>query len=430
MKLYCIVLLFINLAISACEKEQESEQDANNIRIESYIKLKQKMDNGESITVLYLGGSITEGAFCEPLKGTNIHGKLYDYTSMSDWEQFSWRALTYDWLKKNYEKREGQFEMVNAAVGATHSELAAYRLENQVLKYAPDLLFIEFAINDGGKGLISNDPNANNSIYRTMSSIVRRVKEVNPDVAICIPVSTSRKPSEAFSLSRKHHIRFANQMHIPHVDIHDVYFNQSLPEGVTRDNVFDGPDNPGSNVHPSPLGHRAYAEGVERTLQKLLNGETIPFSADVYPFFEDYPNQPNYIPAQIITPSEGWQIGVNSEYNTATHVLKNANILVPVVENAPYILEFKGQSVLMWSEYHFTQGNRRGVLEVYVDDVLVKTFTGAEEVEEGEEPMIRLMPIIDNLDITKKHTLKLIPKNDANGEMLMGFYAICIDEGA
>jgi lysophospholipase L1-like esterase len=419
-----VLLILINLVVSACEQQQDF-----NIWVENYVKLKQKIDNGESVTVLYLGGSITEGACCAPLKGTNIHGKSYDYTSTSDREQFSWRALTFDWLKKNYEKREGQFKMINAAVGATHSELAAYRLEKQVIKYAPDLLFIEFAINDGGKGYISNDANADKSIYRTMSSIVRRVEKVNPDIAICIPVSTARKLKEGHSLSRKHHIQFANQMHIPHVDIHDVYFNQPLPEGVTRDNVFDGPDNPGSNVHPSPLGHRAYAEGVERTLHKLFSGETIAFSEDVYPFYDDYPNRTNYISAHSITPCGGWQIGVSSEYKIETHVLKDANILIPKIENAPFILEFEGQSVLIWSEYHFAQGNRRGVLEVYIDDKLVKTFTGAEEIKEGKKRMMRLMPIVDNLDTTKKHTLKLIPKNDANGEMLMGFYAICIDAG-
>ena len=396
-------------------------------RVANFVELKQKMENGEAITVLYLGGSITEGAFCEPLKGINMHGQVYDYTAMADAETYSWRALSYAWLKDNYETEDGQFTMVNAAVGATHSELAAYRLEKQVLNYAPDLLFVEFAINDGGKGYISNDPNANNSIYRTISSIVRRVEEANPEVAICIPVSTARKLSEAHSLSRKHHIRFANQMHIPYVDIHDVYFNQALPEGVTRDNVFDGPDNPGSGVHPSPLGHQAYAEGVERTLQSLFNGETISFSADMYPFFDDYPNQPNYIHAQDLTPPEGWKIALSSEYITETHVLKDANILMPTVENAPFILEFEGHSVLMWSAYHFTQGIRRGALEVYVDDELVKTFTGAEEIKEGETQLIRLMPIVDNLYYAKKHTLKLIPKKGKKGQMLMGLYAICID---
>ena len=33
---------------------------------------------------MYLGGSITEGAFCEPLKGINMHGQAYDYTAMED----------------------------------------------------------------------------------------------------------------------------------------------------------------------------------------------------------------------------------------------------------------------------------------------------------------------------------------------------------
>ena len=423
-KSYLIILLSVFLLFSFQESKAQNAK-----RIENYALLKQKMDSGESIKVLYLGGSITEGAFCEPLKGINIHSKSYDYTLMSDPEQFSWRALTFEWLKKNYEKQEGQFKMINAAVGATGSELASYRLDEHVLKYSPDLIFIEFAINDGGKGFISNDAKADKSIYRMMSAIVRRVEEVNPDVAIFIPVSTQRELSNASSLSRKHHIRFANQMHIPYVDIHDVYFNQTLSDGISKNNVFDGPDNPGCNVHPSPLGHRAYAEGVERTLHKLFNGESISFSEDPCQLYEDYPNHIKYITADKLSPTAGWQIGVSSEYMPTTHVLKDAKILQPVIGNSPFIFEFKGKSVLLWAEYHFSTGNRAGVLEVYVDDVLVKTFTGAEDVKTGEEKMMRLMPIVDNLDKEKKHTLKLIPKNEANKEMLMGFYAICIERG-
>lgn len=417
-----LLILLVLLTVSVNKSKAQHSQ-----RVANFTQLKQKMDTGDAIKVLYLGGSITEGAFCYPLSGTNKDGQSYDYTAMADAETYSWRALTYAWLKDNYETQNGQFTMFNAAVGDTHSELAAYRLEENVLEYNPDLIFVEFAINDNGKSYISNDATADNSIYRTMSSIVRRLEAQNPDIAICIPLSTSRNRLEPEVIAHGHHMAFANQMRIPYVDINDVYYNQTLPEGITTNNVFDGIDDAGNAVHPSPLGHQAYAEGVEKTLQKLLSGEGFTFTGDTHDFYTDYPEHLIFYSADKMTAQVGWDIEPGSEYRTSTHVLNGANLLSPSTEGAPFEITFKGKSVLIWSQYQSLQGARRGSLEVYVDDNLVKTFTSSTTPNAGEQMMGRRMRVIDNLDPDLTHTLKLVPKKDASGMMRMGFYGVCID---
>src|SRR4051794_5378254 len=73
----------------------------------------------DTVTIAYLGGSITEA-------------------------KNGWRDQTFAWLQKQYPKVA--FKQIDAAIGGTPSSLGAYRLNEHVLKYKPDLLFVEFAV--------------------------------------------------------------------------------------------------------------------------------------------------------------------------------------------------------------------------------------------------------------------------------------------
>ncbi len=58
------------------------------------------------------------------------------------------------------------FTEINAAIGGTGSDLGVYRLKQDVLDHKPDLMFVEFAVNDG-----ATEPE---QIYRSMEGIVRQ----------------------------------------------------------------------------------------------------------------------------------------------------------------------------------------------------------------------------------------------------------------
>ena len=97
-------------------------------------KVLDKAASGEDVTLSFIGGSITQGAGAIP-----INEKCY-------------ARIFYEDFVKRYMKG-GECTFVKAGVGGTPSELGMIRFERDVLrdgKCAPDLIVIEFAVNDEG----------------------------------------------------------------------------------------------------------------------------------------------------------------------------------------------------------------------------------------------------------------------------------------
>jgi hypothetical protein len=111
--------------------EKSLMQTGNNFRLK---KLLEKAENGENVTLGFIGGSITQGAGAVP-----INEKCY-------------ARLFYEDFVKRYMKG-GECTFVKAGVGGTPSELGMIRFERDVLRdgtQKPDLIVIEFAVNDEG----------------------------------------------------------------------------------------------------------------------------------------------------------------------------------------------------------------------------------------------------------------------------------------
>ena len=106
----------------------------------------KKAENGEEITVAYIGGSITEGLTVAPKE-----------------PKLCWAYLSYKWLCEQYP--DATIKFVNAGLSGTPSILGNVRLERDVLAYDPDICFVEFAVNDGTE---TKYRNAYESLGRTL----------------------------------------------------------------------------------------------------------------------------------------------------------------------------------------------------------------------------------------------------------------------
>ena len=96
-------------------------------------KVLQKLQNGEEVTVAFLGGSITQGTGAD-------NENCYPNATV------------------NY---------VNAGIGATGSYIGVHRCDTQVLSKNPDLVFIDFSVNDESQ---------NNNINKlTYEGLIRKI---------------------------------------------------------------------------------------------------------------------------------------------------------------------------------------------------------------------------------------------------------------
>ena len=126
-----------------------------------------KLRKGGAFTVAYFGGSITEGT--------------------------SYRPPFTDWLRGAYP--QAQIREINAGIGGTGSNLGVYRLERDVLAYDPDLVFVEFALNDSDHSSV--DPTR---IGADVEAIVRKIWAHDPTTDIVFLYTISRKLAETFRL--------------------------------------------------------------------------------------------------------------------------------------------------------------------------------------------------------------------------------------
>jgi len=94
----------------------------------SFTGFDRKAAEGRALSVVFFGGSLTWGA------------------NASDPQTTSYRALMADYLRKKYPK--SSFTFHDAAIGGTGSALGMFRLERDVLSKNPDLVFLDFTIND------------------------------------------------------------------------------------------------------------------------------------------------------------------------------------------------------------------------------------------------------------------------------------------
>ena len=107
-------------------------------------RLLDRAKHGESLTVGFIGGSITNGSLA------SVHENCYAYKTVSG-------------LRKRYPKAE--FKYINAGIGGTTSHFGVARCTDDLLVHEPDLVIVEFSVND-----------ENTLFYReTFEGLVRRI---------------------------------------------------------------------------------------------------------------------------------------------------------------------------------------------------------------------------------------------------------------
>ncbi len=215
-----------------------------------------KLTNDKELTVVYFGGSLTDGYGC------------------SDKEKFSWRALSGEWLKQNFP--DANINLVDTSIGESGTYLGTYRVQKDIIGSKPDLLFIEYAINDNYSGATKE------AAASRFETIVREVRTALPTCDIVTVLTTDRHQmptTQELGLfaTAQGHMDIATAYHLPVINIGaGLTRNLTKVEGETwwekQDVWCKYFINWGDAVHPIDAGHNQYYLCVKEYLENSLKG--------------------------------------------------------------------------------------------------------------------------------------------------------------
>jgi S-formylglutathione hydrolase FrmB len=247
-----------------------------------------KLRSGAEVRIGYLGGSITA--------------------------QDGWRPKSLAWFRERFPS--AKTSEINAAIGGTGSDLGVFRLQHDVLDLSPDLLFVEFAVNDSGA--------APAQIHRCMEGIVRQTWKNNPATDICFVYTLTGDMLKTLQQDRFPRAASAMEKLAEHYAIPSIHmglevarlekagkliFKGDRPKSDANkaalgDKILFSPD----SVHPyTDSGHALYLEAVVRSMAAIEKvGQPGPHALPA-PFVADNWEKATLIPLSRAKLSSGWK---------------------------------------------------------------------------------------------------------------------------
>ncbi|MGN1160137.1 MAG: SGNH/GDSL hydrolase family protein [Lachnospiraceae bacterium] len=295
----------------------------------------RKAAAGEKVTIACIGGSITQGTISNGSDDSEVGFKK------------CYADIFFEWWENTFPQTE--FEFINAGIGATDSYLGVHRVQKDVLDYDPDLVLVEFSVNDSSSTVCKT----------TYDNLVRKIlkSDSNPAVMLLFMGQTNGATAQDV------HVLIGFNYKLPMVSyinvINDMMLNQ----------VYTDKQLSGDVTHPSALGHAITGE----ILWKYLNSvyEQMDTFGEPQPFDEKPVTYEAYMDAQIldsltITPDEPGTFSESSKFT----VFPNDWTCEEGEGNLTFTVNCRNIGIL----YYQTIDGNSGQFEIYVDGECVRTL--------------------------------------------------------
>ena len=319
--------------------------------------LDKLFENKEKINVVYFGGSITQGAVA------SNHNNSY-------------AGLTAAWLKEKFGHNKVNY--INKAVGGTSSVYGLLRLQRDVIANKPDLLFVEFAVNDSG---------FDSSKY--VESIIRTLNCLEELPYVIFLYTTNNE----YSTSIENFKRIAEHYNIPQINLKNALKEHLCHKDPIECGYF------ADSVHPFDKGHKFYADKIIECLSKEeyykkptltkepLNSETFELTAE-------------FISSQNASLNGKWEKGINCE-----PVIGETEYLVATKKDSSLEITFEGNIFAIEHGLHKNGGKYKIFID---DDFLTECNSFYKDFESNQ-----LVLAYSNFELeNKKHSVKIITSQD------------------
>ena len=307
----------------------------NNYR---FMKAVNKAKNGEQVTIAYLGGSITEGAVASPQK-TNCYAYL-SYTNFVE----------------KFAANKDNVKYVNAGISGTPSMLGIERLNNDILSYSPDIVFVEFAVNDDGRI---------DDLKDTYESVVRKLLNSKSEPAVILVFTVGH--TGGFWSAQDTQQQIGSHYNLGMISVRDA-IQERISSGELSNSAYFHTD----GIHPTNSGHKLIASFIENYFEKASAKEadksyTVP--ADVK-FAASYENIKNVELDETVVKN----IGSFTKATLPVWNYKNYWSHSSSEGNSPLTMKLNCSKIII----AFQQKNNAsyGNADVYVDGKKVSTVQG------------------------------------------------------
>lgn len=347
---------------------------------------------GENLTIAFLGGSLTWGA------------------RSSDPQKTSYRALICQKLKEIYP--QAHFTFIDAAIGGTGAQLGAYRLNRDVLAYKPDLVFLDFTLNDGVYKTTPDTLAAHEAIIR------RIISEAGcPVIQMFLAAQKMVTDGTTEKMERyKAHKTIADAYNVPCGDA-IVLMQKKFKDGklnlaeVWPPETFD-------TCHPCDKGYALYAEAAWDAFCKAVNDKITCTVPEKMVNGNTYMNVLRKKLSSIKPLPEGWRVTrpptnycafdflmtrwLDDMSVASNFIPKSRTETTPSTSAKPLKLKFNGSSVMLFG----VSTPHSGKIKVNIDGEEKEYNT----CQLGDKNVGRMwISIAEGLDKDKEHTLTITP---------------------
>lgn len=197
----------------------------NNCRMKRAI---DKARRGEDTTIVYLGGSIT-------MRKKELADRGYADAS-------------FRFFKENY-ATDGKLTYINSGMNGTSSLIGLIRLERDVLQYNPDIVFVEFSVND-----------SKDSLYREVfeSMIVRLLESMSKPAIVLLFLQ-----SEGGYSCQGHMQVIGEYYQLPMISVCDA-IQAEIESGRMKWTEYAD-----DNIHPHAMGNDLIVEFISNYYREL-----------------------------------------------------------------------------------------------------------------------------------------------------------------
>lgn len=347
--------------------ENSVYNEGNLVRLANVIK---KMQAGEEVTVAYLGGSITQGS--------------------SAGDSLCYARLTTNWLEEHFPS--AKINYVRAGIGATGSYIGVHRADRDVLCHNPDLVFIDFSVNDTTERTATNKA--------AYESLLRKLWKYESSPAI-ITIAMTQEDGTSFI---DYHGEIVKRYDIPMINYRKVILDIIDKGYIQWTDISD------DNIHPNVPGHALLTQLLTNFIQMTENKlDTITGAETDFDSVELGENGDKYENASMLTSENAQPVSLGAfELREALF----GNVSFPWIaktkdgsfgDNSALVFEVEAKNIgILYGKLtkNFTKA------EIYVDGTLAATIDA--DFTSGWGNYTEYADII-SFDETGKHTVEIKP---------------------